>query len=479
MSEKRPEDFTSFVQGSCVDLLQNTADTVSVSLSVLDTAGHTILEVSGPERDAGSRENPTRSLSAPIKTSEVAIGALVASTQMEMQPLLDSLAAEIGKRFELEQDINGMTEELMQAYDQLNLLYESARILRPDESFATNARRLVEDTAELLGKRLLILYLPKESGIIWPRQFDNGQNKDFAWLRDEVVPLHQVFIDLEDTLGAKQDDEAMRFQSSLTHDHGSVEFVAIPIWVRFTLRGYVGLFRGHQEISFETGEIRLVETLAEELSNAATTQELNLELRQLLFNVVRSLVAAIEAKDLYTRGHSERVVQVCVQIAERLGLPEEDIQLLSWTAILHDIGKISIEDGILNKPAKLTDEEYEVVKGHSASGAKMLEPITQLFSVLPGIRHHHERYDGRGYPDGLMGEEIPLFARIIAVADTFDAIVSARPYREAAMLERAIQVIREGSGTQFDPQMATAFLELAAKGALEPGAADVPQTVES
>jgi len=170
------------------------------------------------------------------------------------------------------------------------------------------------------------------------------------------------------------------------------------------------------------------------------------------------LVFAIEAKDIYTRGHSERVNRYAMLTADRLQLDKAEKNVLNWASILHDIGKIGVPGSILNKPARLTEEEFDVIKRHSKKGHDILEPLEQLASsCLPGILHHHERYDGNGYPHGLRGEEIPFLARIIAVADTFDAITSNRAYRSARAAEQALAIVEEVAGTQLDPKVVKAF----------------------
>jgi HD-GYP domain-containing protein (c-di-GMP phosphodiesterase class II) len=241
---------------------------------------------------------------------------------------------------------------------------------------------------------------------------------------------------------------------------------------RAAVNGYVGVFRRGGAEPFETGELRLLECLSQELSHTAITRDLLRELQEMLFNTVRSLVAAIDAKDEYTRGHSERVFRVSVALGERLGLPPEQLQALSWAALLHDVGKIAIQRDILNKPARLSEEEYRTIQSHPARGCRVLEPIPQLRSVLPAIRHHHERFDGTGYPDGLAGEAIPRLSRIIAVADTYDAITSTRAYRQARTASFAREQITRGAGTQFDPQVARVFVEMLDAGQLEERAGD-------
>jgi HD-GYP domain-containing protein (c-di-GMP phosphodiesterase class II) len=200
--------------------------------------------------------------------------------------------------------------------------------------------------------------------------------------------------------------------------------------------------------------------MAKQISVLLANVVLYHDLEQFVINMVRSLVFAIEAKDVYTRGHSERVNRYAMLTAERLQIDEAEKNVLNWASILHDIGKIGIPESILNKPARLNDEEFKVIKGHPKKGHDILEPLEQLASCLPSILHHHERLDGKGYPHGLKGAEIPFLARIIAVADTFDAITSNRAYRSAKAAEKALAIVEEVAGTQLDPVVVEAFKEV-------------------
>lgn len=177
-------------------------------------------------------------------------------------------------------------------------------------------------------------------------------------------------------------------------------------------------------------------------------------------NTVAALAAAIDAKDAYTRGHSERVANYAVAIADELKLPEEEKGSIETAALLHDIGKIGIPDGIMEKPAKLTDKEYKVVKMHPYTGLQIIQPIEVLAEVLPLVVAHHERYDGTGYLEGVKGKDIPLGARIIAVADAFEAMTSERAYRAALSIEDAMQELQKNVGTQFDPEIVQTFLKI-------------------
>lgn len=190
------------------------------------------------------------------------------------------------------------------------------------------------------------------------------------------------------------------------------------------------------------------------------------ENQELMLDSIRALAAAIDAKNPYTRGHSERVSQYAVAIGRHLGLSGGEMQKLEIAAILHDVGKIGIEDKILLKPSALTDQEFALMRGHVVKGAAIVSPIKRLHDVLPGIRSHHENWVGGGYPDGLVGEEIPLMARIIAAADVFDAMTTHRPYQPAMVLDSVLARVRELSGTRLDPGVVEAFFAAVRAGDL-------------
>ena len=190
------------------------------------------------------------------------------------------------------------------------------------------------------------------------------------------------------------------------------------------------------------------------------------ENRELFLGSIRMLAAAIDEKDPYTRGHSGRVAKYSLLIGDNLGLNAEELDRLRISALLHDVGKIGIDDRVLKKPGKLTDEEFDLMKQHTVKGANIMRPVAQLKDMLPGIELHHERMDGGGYPYGLAGDSIPLMARIIAVADTLDAITTNRPYQSAMDLEYALQRIRSLAATKFDASVVAALETAVANGRL-------------
>lgn len=203
-------------------------------------------------------------------------------------------------------------------------------------------------------------------------------------------------------------------------------------------------------------QMQLIKKINDELK---TTYD---KLESAYMETIEILRFTVEAKDAYTRGHSDRVSAYSVLIGEALGLPEEDLKTLKIGGLFHDIGKIGIPDSILLKTTKLDDEEYSEIKNHPAIGAHILSNATIFKDIIPIVKHHHERFDGRGYPGKLKGEEIPYFARIAAVADSFDAMTSKRSYRDSLPMDVVIEEIIKNSGTQFDPEIAKVFLDILA-----------------
>jgi response regulator RpfG family c-di-GMP phosphodiesterase len=180
--------------------------------------------------------------------------------------------------------------------------------------------------------------------------------------------------------------------------------------------------------------------------------------RSLMLASITSLGAALEARDSYTRGHSEAVARITTRLAAAMGMHQDDLETIHLGGLLHDIGKIGVADNILLKPGKLTAAEYEAIKRHPSIGGEILRPVPSLAPILPIVIHHHERFDGRGYPDGLKGEQIPLWARLTAIADTYHALTSDRPYRRGMSRDRALEIIAEVRGTQLCPDCVDLFL---------------------
>lgn len=236
--------------------------------------------------------------------------------------------------------------------------------------------------------------------------------------------------------------------------------ICVPLRYENRIVGVMSVTNIVSEQQFTQDNLKVLQIISDIAALAVENLRLFRKSQRNFLNTVAALAAAIDAKDSYTRGHSERVASYAVAIASEFGLSEQDKTSVETAALLHDIGKIGVPDHILDKPAKLTDKEYMVVKMHPYTGAQIIQPIEMLSDVLPLVLAHHERYDGTGYIEGAEGEQIPIGARIIAVADAFEAMTSERPHRSAFSITKAVAELKEKSGTQFDPEVVKAFLKV-------------------
>ena len=246
--------------------------------------------------------------------------------------------------------------------------------------------------------------------------------------------------------------------------------LAAPITCGPAQLGCVCVVRKTDQPPYGNKELQLLSVFAAHAGSSIENIMAYRRLRNLNLDLINSYVHAVEAKDVYTRGHSERVSVYAARLGEHMGLSKREVEQLRVAGMLHDIGKIGIPDSILNKPDKLSAQEYEIMKTHPAVAKKILSRIQPLKDVLPIIYHHHEHYDGSGYPDGLAGKDIPLLARIISVADGFEAMTSNRSYKPGFGPEQAKAVLIENAGSQWDPQVVEAFTAIVGpKNFIRPG----------
>jgi putative nucleotidyltransferase with HDIG domain len=233
-------------------------------------------------------------------------------------------------------------------------------------------------------------------------------------------------------------------------------FIVMPLYHGSTFFGI--LCMGHKTAhSYSDDDLAHSERLSNQVALALSNAQLIGDLESLNWGTLEALARTVDAKSKWTAGHTERVAELSVKIARVMGCNDRAVDILHRAAFLHDIGKIGVPAAILDKPGKLSDEEYDKVKEHPVIGAKILEPIDAYIDTIPIILQHHERFDGKGYPQGISGEEITLGARILSVADVYDALISNRPYRQGWVEERVLKLLREESGRQFDPNVIDAF----------------------
>jgi putative nucleotidyltransferase with HDIG domain len=240
--------------------------------------------------------------------------------------------------------------------------------------------------------------------------------------------------------------------------------ICVPVKVKEKLIGVLEAINRLEGAGFDEEDLSLFTSLADLVAIALDNARLYQEMEEMFFQTAASLADAIEKRDPYTGGHTQRVTSYSLAIAQQLGLTPLERRWLKTAAVLHDIGKIGIEDQILRKPERLNEEEYNAIKQHARMGAEILGHIRQLKEIIPGVKYHHEQTDGRGYPEGLKGEQMPLLARIVAVADTYDAMTTDRPYRKAMTKEVAVEELKRCAGRQLDGTMVEAFIQAYQKG---------------
>jgi len=239
--------------------------------------------------------------------------------------------------------------------------------------------------------------------------------------------------------------------------------ISVPLKIKEEKMGILTLCNAIKKPFYTRDDLNFLLIVASHTAVVIKNERLYNELRKSFLNTVRALIHTIEAKDPYTSGHSRMVTRYSLEIGRYLGLSREEMEMIKFCGLLHDIGKIGVSDSLLNKPSRLSEEEYRIIKEHPVIGEQIVKQIKFLKPGLPLIRHHHERYDGRGYPDELKGEEIPLLARILSVADAFDAMVSNRPYRKALSIQEAMKELKQKAGTQFDPRIVEIFCRILKK----------------
>ena len=359
---------------------------------------------------------------------------------------LESLSGAFEKVGQLLDENEGLVDEVLRSYEQLNLIFDFTQQII---SF-TNADEIEKVLLRRLGRLLAAQTVLVVGSQNTYRCYDDSVGKLISD-GDASVLTEQLTAELE----------ALRKSRSISVYSSASAHIVIGPLVRLDDRvDMVLALRPPDGDEFTSGDLLLVESLLSFGGQIISNAESHERLRRMSLESTRALVAAIDKKDHYTSGHSERVGYLAKLIGQRMGVPADQLRVLEMSGLLHDVGKIGIPEGILLKPGKLTKEEFEIVRNHPRMGYEILTPIASFGEVLAGVLHHHENPDGSGYPDGLAGEQIPLFARILHVADVFDALTSTRSYRVAFSPEQACEILCKEAGTKLDGEVVAVFLEM-------------------
>lgn len=365
---------------------------------------------------------------------------------------------------EAQRNVEQLQSELQRARERckkLEILTKLSGLLNSSLDFEYVKRRTITAVTELLECETSSLLLKDEKGQLFfevalgekgeiVKRFQLKVGEGIAgWVAMHGEPLivpHAV----DDVRFFKNVDQASDF---VTHN-----IICVPLRIK---KDIIGVIQGINKLEgeFTHDDLELFQSFADQIAIALDNARLYEELNEMARKLVEGLSEAIEKRDSYSGGHPQRVLKICMAIAKYLPLTPEEKRQLTLAAILHDIGKVGISDHILGKNGILTVEEMAIIREHPFAGAEIVGHIKQLRSIIPAIQSHHEHYDGSGYPEGLQGDEIPLIARIIAVADTYDAIIHERSYQKGMSRSTAVAEITANAGTQFDPLMVEAFAQ--------------------
>ncbi len=358
-------------------------------------------------------------------------------------------AARLCEQYERQADESrGLVAEVLSGYEQLNVIFEVTQQFGRARDAAEVKHFLVRRLAESLNCDWGVC-LSEADGVLW---WSNDPEVE----RDRcVAEVRGRYAGLVAEVFSQQSIVARNADSGAGSDGARLLFC--PLAGSDDRTDLVVFSRRAERSDFTSGEMRMVDSVLQHGQQVIFNLRLSDRLRTMAYGAVRALVSAIEKKDDYTCGHSGRVGLLSRLIGEEMHLPPEQLQDLEWAGLLHDVGKIGIPDGVLTKPGALTPEEFDQIKGHVRMSYDIVAPIEAFASVRDVVLYHHEVPDGSGYPQGLRGEQIPLLARIVHVADTFDALTSTRSYRQAFPIARALEIMRREKGTKLDGGVVEAF----------------------
>jgi len=437
--------------------------------------GVAVLSVSGPPRPV-HRDNTPLPIRSPAQLAEADVARAAGASgskdhTTELVRKVDPSAAGMLK------SADGAAEnQLRRAHRDLVTLYRVVNTINalrdPRELASTIAQTVIDVTkadrvAVLVGKGPEAALNPVASR----ERGKEGDVANFAVSRTVVTDVLRRGVSVL-SRNVPKDERYAAGQSLIMQRVQSM--MCVPLLAQGEIVGALYVDSRGDPNAFDEQDLELMAAIGNQAGVALKRAQLVQDLENLFFSSIRSLVAAIDAKDRYTHGHSERVTTFALRLAKEIDLPEHERDILQLAGLLHDVGKIGVPEWVLNKPGELTDDEFALVMRHPVHGAEIISNIQSphVPEVAASVLHHHERWDGSGYPGGLKGEESPRVARILALADAFDAMTSDRPYRKGYEMEQAARVVRDCSGTQFDPAVVEVFWRLHERGELV-----LPQTM--
>ncbi len=377
----------------------------------------------------------------------------------------------------LEMEIEDLSSEIVSLYEELSLLYSISNKMGSEMDVDTICRQVLEEVDKLLSPQNLSLMLLDSSKKRLYTRHSTGRNSESA--RSFTADISAGLIGHVLQTGEAVTVCDIRADKRITLPYPAKSILCVPLMTDNRALGLLLVCDKRSGEEFWSRELKLMTMFASEVAASIRKAQLYENNNKMFINTVEALASAIDAKDPYTYGHSKRVAQFSLSVCEKLGMPKGNRKFVELAALLHDIGKIGTPESILNKPGKLKPEEIDKIKEHPAKGAEILSNIEEFSEIIKWIRHHHEWYDGKGYPDEISAEHIPLEARIITIADAYDAMTSDRPYRKGMPPFEAIKIMEEFNRSQFDPEILKEFRRIIMNGNIfaGPGTMMVPSSL--
>lgn len=382
-------------------------------------------------------------------------------------------------------EVQALNRRLMAKIEQILALQQASGAILSELDYQKLIPSVLKLFARTIGySRSMIMLVDEELGVL---KYVAGVGMDPT----DLQPLdgYAVPLDRSENLLARvvqsgqplisQDTGNLRLNPAnvIIHNYQPQAIVILPLTAQGKVIGILAADRDHSEDTVTNMDRDYLEVFANQVALAIENARMYQGLKESFLSTVKSLAQALEAKDAYTRGHSERVTKYSVRLAQGFKMSEVQVEQIQRMGMLHDVGKIGIDRKILNKVGRLSDEDMAAIRQHPSWGYSIIEPLNLSEEEMAIVRHHHERFDGKGYPDGLRGQEIPIMVRVVTVCDAFDAMTSDRPYRKALGLRESLARLEEAAGSQFDPEAVEVFAKMVREGRFDdliPGSSDDP-----
>lgn len=432
------------------EILSDLASHFQVSVTLQDTAG---IPVCRQENGNGNVLGDVRSRTLPIRFMHDPIGFLVVEGG---SPAVATAAAYfLESMIKSEAEIADLSGEVVRVYEEFSQMYSLTNKLGSEMDVDTICRRVLEETQKILDvENLSVMLLSPDDGIL---RTVHSLGRDALLAAGFTADTESGLIGQVLRQGTPLTVCDITVDNTLSLPYPATSILCVPLITDDRAMGLLMAADKRSGEEFWSRELKLMGMFAMEIAASIMKAQLYQDINSMFINTVEAFASAIDAKDPYTYGHSRRVARISMAICGELGIPKRQTRMVELAALLHDIGKIGTPEYILHKPGILQPEEFEKIKEHPGKGAEILSGIKEFSEIITWIRHHHEWYDGEGYPDRIAAENIPMEARIITIADAYDAMTSDRPYRKGMPHTEVVKIMEEFTRSQFDPEILAAF----------------------